>query len=187
MAPLQRVGINEIIDLMIDWDARNILHSLIFNIGNAIYVPGSNQRQVIYDDDMTMLCETFCADDLKRELDGIGSKLSKKEQITAGMDADVEDEKDEVEENEKIPYEWDLYHEALANISPNPTLTYLRYLRRKKYLEHLRPVLYSSCRAGLQISHEPFSKSSREAEQVTSSAIFIPAMMAIGPILGDLH
>jgi len=29
-----------------DWDARNRLYSLSFNIGNALYVPGSEQRQV---------------------------------------------------------------------------------------------------------------------------------------------
>ncbi|KAL8682880.1 MAG: hypothetical protein Q9186_001126 [Xanthomendoza sp. 1 TL-2023] len=29
-----------------DWDARNLLYSLAFNIGNTIYVAGSNQRQV---------------------------------------------------------------------------------------------------------------------------------------------
>lgn len=29
-----------------DWDARNLLYSLPFNIGNAIYIPGSQQRQV---------------------------------------------------------------------------------------------------------------------------------------------
>ena len=27
-----------------DWDARNLLCSLIFNIGNTIYIPGSSQR-----------------------------------------------------------------------------------------------------------------------------------------------
>ena len=29
-----------------DWDARNLLYSLTFNIGNAIYIPGSTQRLV---------------------------------------------------------------------------------------------------------------------------------------------
>lgn len=29
-----------------EWDARNRLYSLTFNIGNALYVPGSVQRQV---------------------------------------------------------------------------------------------------------------------------------------------
>lgn len=29
-----------------DWDARNLLYSLTFNIGNTIYIPGSSQRQV---------------------------------------------------------------------------------------------------------------------------------------------
>ena len=54
-----------------DWDARNLLYSLTFNIGNAIYVPGSSQRQVVYDD-MTRLCEMFCPEDLQRALREIG-------------------------------------------------------------------------------------------------------------------
>jgi protein-ribulosamine 3-kinase len=29
-----------------DWNARNLLYSLTFNIGNSIYIPGSQQRQV---------------------------------------------------------------------------------------------------------------------------------------------
>lgn len=29
-----------------DWDARNLLYSLAFNIANAVYIPGSSQRQV---------------------------------------------------------------------------------------------------------------------------------------------
>lgn len=29
-----------------DWDARNLLYSLPYNIGNALYVPGSDQRPV---------------------------------------------------------------------------------------------------------------------------------------------
>lgn len=29
-----------------DWDARNLLYSLTFNIGNTIYIPGSTQKLV---------------------------------------------------------------------------------------------------------------------------------------------
>lgn len=29
-----------------DWDDRNLLYSLTFNIGNTIYIPGSSQREV---------------------------------------------------------------------------------------------------------------------------------------------
>lgn len=29
-----------------DWDARNRLYSLTYNIGNALYIPGSDQRDV---------------------------------------------------------------------------------------------------------------------------------------------
>ncbi len=29
-----------------DWDSRNLLYSLTYNIGNTLYIPGSTQRQV---------------------------------------------------------------------------------------------------------------------------------------------
>ncbi|KAL8806645.1 MAG: hypothetical protein Q9200_004951 [Gallowayella weberi] len=51
-----------------DWGARNLLYSLAFNIGNAIYIAGSNQRQVVLDD-MTTLCKMFCPDDLKQQIE----------------------------------------------------------------------------------------------------------------------
>jgi protein-ribulosamine 3-kinase len=37
-----------------DWDARNLLYSLTFNIGNTIYTPGSQQRQVVFDEMSTL-------------------------------------------------------------------------------------------------------------------------------------
>ncbi|CAG8970814.1 hypothetical protein HYALB_00001601, partial [Hymenoscyphus albidus] len=37
-----------------DWDARNLLYSLPFNLGNAMYIPESDQRQVVYEDMMTL-------------------------------------------------------------------------------------------------------------------------------------
>lgn len=83
-----------------DWDARNILYSLTFNIGNTIYIPGSSQRQVVYED-MTTLCKMFCADALKRDLRSIGSIDFEDEQATAGMDADEEDRQEEIEEEEE--------------------------------------------------------------------------------------
>lgn len=55
-----------------EWDARNILYSLTFIIGNAIYIPGSNQRQVVYED-MMALCRMICADELRRDLKSIKS------------------------------------------------------------------------------------------------------------------
>ena len=82
-----------------DWDARNILYSLTFNIGNTIYIPGSSQRQVVYDD-MNTLCKMFCADELKRDLKSIGSLDSEDEQAKAGMTADEEEIEEEEEEDE---------------------------------------------------------------------------------------
>ncbi|OBT47129.1 hypothetical protein VE00_03077 [Pseudogymnoascus sp. WSF 3629] len=59
-----------------DWDARNILYSLTFNICNTIYIPGSTQKQVIYDD-MTMLCNMFCPSDLQREMGALYTSQNK--------------------------------------------------------------------------------------------------------------
>ncbi|KAM4057262.1 fructosamine kinase domain-containing protein [Hirsutella rhossiliensis] len=50
-----------------DWDARNLLYSLPFNIGNAIHVPGSTQRQVVYED-MTTLCTMLYPNDLDQRM-----------------------------------------------------------------------------------------------------------------------
>jgi protein-ribulosamine 3-kinase len=82
-----------------DWDARNILYSLTFNIGNALYIPGSTQRQVVYDD-MTTLCQIFCPDDLKRGLNNVGSMDSRNESIMAVEDPGWEDRSNEVKEEE---------------------------------------------------------------------------------------
>ena len=35
-----------IISLEEDWDARNLLYSLLYNIGNALYIPNSDQKEV---------------------------------------------------------------------------------------------------------------------------------------------
>lgn len=83
-----------------DWDARNILYSLTFNIGNTIYIPGSSQRRVVYDD-MTTLCKMFCADDLRRDLKSIGSTDCENEQAMTGMSFDEWDDEDEDREEEE--------------------------------------------------------------------------------------
>ncbi|OAL52611.1 hypothetical protein IQ07DRAFT_505209, partial [Pyrenochaeta sp. DS3sAY3a] len=46
-----------------EWDACNILYSLTFNIGNAVYIPGSDQRSVVFSD-MKTLCKLYCPNDL---------------------------------------------------------------------------------------------------------------------------
>lgn len=50
-----------------DWDARNQLYSLPYNLGNAIYVPGSSRRQVVYED-MRTHCTLICLDVLREEM-----------------------------------------------------------------------------------------------------------------------
>ncbi|KAJ4159529.1 uncharacterized protein LMH87_008427 [Akanthomyces muscarius] len=54
-----------------DWDARNLLYSLPFNLGNAMYMPASDQGPVVYKD-MVKLCELFCKDELAG-LDMVGA------------------------------------------------------------------------------------------------------------------
>ncbi|KAI4268567.1 MAG: hypothetical protein LQ337_007766 [Flavoplaca oasis] len=86
-----------------DWDARNLLYSLTFNIGNTIYIPGSSQRQVVYDD-MTTLCNMFCASDLDQALKALQEDPkgeSDQEQTTAGAKESGRGEEDDVEEEEE--------------------------------------------------------------------------------------
>ena len=80
-----------------DWDARNLLYSLTLNIANTLYIPGSEKPKVVYDD-MTSLCEMFCADDLKRALESIGSLASEDDQENhdeAGVEENEEEEEEE--------------------------------------------------------------------------------------------
>ena len=93
-----------------DWDARNLLYSLTFNIGNTIYIPGSTQRLVVYED-MTTLCKMFCPDELDQKLqelstrtdtsnEGKNEEAENEEQATAGTEAPDEEEEEEEEEEE---------------------------------------------------------------------------------------
>ncbi|KAI9690718.1 MAG: hypothetical protein M1820_009870 [Bogoriella megaspora] len=89
-----------------DWDARNLLYSLTFNIGNTIYIPGSQQRQVVYDD-MENLCKMFCPQDLEIEMQELYQlpehtvKVTEEEPTRAGAEASDEEEEEEEEEEEQ--------------------------------------------------------------------------------------
>ena len=74
-----------------DWDARNLLYSLTFNIGNTIYIPGSSQRQVVYDD-MTKLCNMFCDENLKKGLKYVRGE--------SGEDEEEEEEEEEEDDED---------------------------------------------------------------------------------------
>ncbi|KAI4676006.1 uncharacterized protein J4E84_009805 [Alternaria hordeiaustralica] len=90
-----------------DWDARNLLYSLTFNIGNTIYIPGSQQREVVYDD-MTTLCKLFCPAELKTAMDklardaaGVKSLQSGRariDEVVGGPEAGAQEEEEEEEE-----------------------------------------------------------------------------------------
>ncbi|KAG8533454.1 uncharacterized protein KY384_002237 [Bacidia gigantensis] len=83
-----------------DWDMRNLLYSLTFNIANTIYIPGSSQRQGVYDD-MTTLCKKLCPEDLNRELKHEGSIDPDMDQATAGMGYQGEDREEKQEEEKE--------------------------------------------------------------------------------------
>ncbi|WEW55098.1 hypothetical protein PRK78_000526 [Emydomyces testavorans] len=46
-----------------DWDDRNLLYSLRFDLGAAVLIPGCNLRQIVKDG-MTTLCKKFCPQEL---------------------------------------------------------------------------------------------------------------------------
>ncbi|KAI9373786.1 Fructosamine kinase-domain-containing protein [Aspergillus egyptiacus] len=46
-----------------DWDNRNLLYSLPFNLCNALFVPGSTQRNQVFQD-MRTQCERVCSEKL---------------------------------------------------------------------------------------------------------------------------
>ena len=77
-----------------EWDWRNLLYSLTFNIGKTIYIPGSSQKEVVISD-MEKLCNEFCPDDIPVELKGSQSYLISSPDIfqaSAGADDDDEEE-----------------------------------------------------------------------------------------------
>ena len=82
-----------------DWDARNLLSSLTFNIGNNMYIYtyGSSQKQPVYDDVRT-LCRMF----YEENLDG-GPNSEYELSHHKGADPDYEDgdEEEEGEEEEE--------------------------------------------------------------------------------------
>ncbi|PGH02301.1 hypothetical protein GX51_04742 [Blastomyces parvus] len=52
-----------------DWDGRNLLYSLRFNIGTAILIPGCTQREVVFED-MKKLCSRYCPDEYRMLVQG---------------------------------------------------------------------------------------------------------------------
>ncbi|KAI9150832.1 Protein-ribulosamine 3-kinase, chloroplastic [Paramyrothecium foliicola] len=77
-----------------EWDARNLLYSLVFNIGNAIYVPASDQRPVIYKD-MTALCEQFCPEDLKQRMREFRDESADRSEEPEHAQSEEEEEEEE--------------------------------------------------------------------------------------------
>ncbi|KAJ8131555.1 hypothetical protein O1611_g2072 [Lasiodiplodia mahajangana] len=49
-----------------EWDDRNLLYSLRYDLATAIVIPGCNMRQVVKNN-MTLLCNKFCLDELRAE------------------------------------------------------------------------------------------------------------------------
>ena len=76
-----------------EWDWRNLLYSLTFNIANEIHIPGSSQRDVVIAD-MQALCHEFCPDDIPAELKGRKDRLFITPDIYQGS-ADTDDSEEE--------------------------------------------------------------------------------------------
>lgn len=77
-----------------EWDWRNLLYSLTFNIANAIHVPGSSQHDVVIAD-MQTLCIEFCPDDIPAELKGPrGRPLALPDIYQASADTDDSEEEE---------------------------------------------------------------------------------------------
>ncbi len=74
-------------------------------MGNIIQIAGSTQRQVVYEDMLT-LCKLFFPEDLRRKLQALGAANTnvergdgqEAEQATAGAEAPEEEEEEEEEE-----------------------------------------------------------------------------------------
>ena len=81
-----------------EWDWRNLLYSLTFNIGDAIHIPGSNQKEVVIAD-MRTLCLEFCPEDIPPELSGSKDGLQTANDIYQGS-ADTDDEEEEDRDSE---------------------------------------------------------------------------------------
>ncbi|KAI1259687.1 Fructosamine kinase-domain-containing protein [Xylariaceae sp. FL1019] len=75
-----------------EWDDRNLLYSLRYDLGAAILIPGCNQRQIVKNN-MTLLCQKFCPDEL-RAAQGWRSLVGLKDPI--GDDDEEEEEEEEV-------------------------------------------------------------------------------------------
>ena len=82
-----------------DWDARNLLYSLTFNICHTLYVPGPAPNHIVYDD-MTTLCKMFCPDELRRDLKSIGS-VGSGEGEASHENTDAEEKEEEEEKENK--------------------------------------------------------------------------------------
>jgi len=76
-----------------EWDDRNLLYSLRFDLGTAILIPGCNMRQVVKDG-MEVLCRKYCPAELRQPkkmpglYDSEGSTDEEEEEHTDGDDSD---------------------------------------------------------------------------------------------------
>ncbi|KAJ8124086.1 hypothetical protein ONZ43_g109 [Nemania bipapillata] len=79
-----------------EWDDRNLLYSLRYDLGTAILIPGCNQRQAVKDN-MTLLCKKFCPDEL-RVAQGYMSLASIRDPL--GDDSEEAEEEEEEEDTD---------------------------------------------------------------------------------------
>ncbi|TLS27985.1 hypothetical protein PpBr36_00091 [Pyricularia pennisetigena] len=89
-----------------EWEARNILYSLPFNLGNVMFVPKSTQRQVVYQD-MINLCKMFCPRDLEQAMASLGNgcegeSRGKGSSPFTGAGEEYDEQEEEGDEKEKL-------------------------------------------------------------------------------------
>ncbi|KAI4122571.1 MAG: hypothetical protein LQ347_006459 [Umbilicaria vellea] len=80
-----------------EWDARNLLYSLRYNLSPAIFIPGCNLRQVVFED-MTELCKKFCPKELHDAQKAHQEQISRTENNRENG-AEEEEEEEEEEKN----------------------------------------------------------------------------------------
>ncbi|KAF1982272.1 hypothetical protein K402DRAFT_397712 [Aulographum hederae CBS 113979] len=83
-----------------EWDDRNLLYSLRFDLGTAVLIPGCNQRQVVLEG-MVALCLKYCREDLLAARKGRTDSGAFADYTVDGAGDEEEEEEEEEEEDGK--------------------------------------------------------------------------------------
>ncbi|KAJ8067152.1 hypothetical protein OCU04_004521 [Sclerotinia nivalis] len=91
-----------------DWDLRNLLYSLRFNVTAGVLIPGSNYRELVLED-LRQLCKAICPDDVAawKRISMAGDAKCSVNENDADIEGEEEDEGEEEEEEEEEETESD--------------------------------------------------------------------------------